>query len=390
MIGNRVSNSRRLKDEAEKPFWISFSDLMTALMALFMVVMVVALTRVAEEQNNQQTLVDQRDSDICQFFNRLQGLDRLGYEGIKTDCDNRTISFGEKAQFDSGSHRLSRESAEFIRGFTKGLLDIAKNEERQWLKRLVVEGFTDKTGTSTKLLKDITDIYVNYPSLRPNLLIYLSKIGYTKRSAAKVQEILSTIDVFDDISLFQLASLVTLWEVPLTDDATDFLNSVDNNLVEAAFKSKNPADFYSALWFKAKYSHPENLTSFVKKYQNLWQSDSFLRRQVTAVMSRLLITNREQIDELLRQQISSGVVSTVSLANQIQSFSSIEKLDGKQNFYFFPKSPQRPYPLQKFLVLCSVLNSEAIRINETVRELVLDHIHDPYYKKWLDYQFDIK
>tara|TARA_B100000929_G_scaffold280679_1_gene258922 strand:- start:107 stop:1921 length:1815 start_codon:yes stop_codon:yes gene_type:complete len=243
---------------------------------------------------------------------------------------------------------------------------------------------------STKLLTEITDIYVNYPSLRPNLLIYLSKIGYTKRSASKVQEILSAIDVFDDISLFQLASLVTLWEVPLTDQATEFLSSVDNSLVSASFMSKNPADFYSALWFKAKYSHPEDLTKFVKKYQNLWQSDSFLRRQVTAVMSRLLITNSKQIDELLRQQISSGVVSTVSLANQIQSFSRIDKLDGKLNFYLFPKNPQRPYPLQKFLVLCSVLNSETIRTNDSVRELVLDHIHDPYYRKWLDHQFNIK
>jgi hypothetical protein len=31
------------RDEAEKPFWISFADLMTALMVLFLVVMGVAL-----------------------------------------------------------------------------------------------------------------------------------------------------------------------------------------------------------------------------------------------------------------------------------------------------------------------------------------------------------
>ncbi|HGW3093389.1 TPA: flagellar motor protein MotB, partial [Escherichia coli] len=36
---NRVFNGRqRRSDEAEKPFWISYADLMTAMMVLFLVV----------------------------------------------------------------------------------------------------------------------------------------------------------------------------------------------------------------------------------------------------------------------------------------------------------------------------------------------------------------
>lgn len=243
---------------------------------------------------------------------------------------------------------------------------------------------------SPKLLTEITDVYLDYPGLRPNLLIYLSKLGYTKGAGQKVEEILKALDVFDDISLFQIANLVTLWEVPLKDSATEFLASIDQRLVAAAFNSKNPADFYSALWLKAKYNHPEDLYGFVKKYQNLWQSDSFLRRQVTAVMARLLITNSNEVEELLRLQISSGVVSTVSLANQIRYFSTIQGLDNKLTFYLFPKNQQRPYPLQKFLVLCSVLNSEAIRTDSDVREAVLANVKDPYFRKWLDHQYNVK
>ena len=41
---NRAFNSRqRRSDEAEKPFWISYADLMTAMMVLFLVVMVASL-----------------------------------------------------------------------------------------------------------------------------------------------------------------------------------------------------------------------------------------------------------------------------------------------------------------------------------------------------------
>lgn len=243
---------------------------------------------------------------------------------------------------------------------------------------------------STKLLTEITGVYLDYPNLRPNLLIYLSKLGYTKQAGRKVEEILKSLDVFDDISLFQIANLLTLWEVPLDESADEFLDSVDRILVSASFSSKNPADFYSALWFKAKYNHPEDLYGFVKKYQNLWQSDSFLRRQVTAIMARLLITNSNDVEELLRLQISSGVVSTVSLANQIRYFSALQGLDNKLTFYLFPKNQQRPYPLQKFLVLCSVLNSEEIRTNLDVKESVLANVRDPYYRKWLDHQYNVK
>jgi hypothetical protein len=37
MFGSRIVLKRGGRDEAEKPFWISFADLMTALMVLFLV-----------------------------------------------------------------------------------------------------------------------------------------------------------------------------------------------------------------------------------------------------------------------------------------------------------------------------------------------------------------
>ncbi|QQG64513.1 hypothetical protein [Desulfobulbus oligotrophicus] len=167
------------------------------------------------------------------------------------------------------------------------------------------------------------------------------------------------------------------------------MQNIDATLVAASFKRKNPADFYSVLWFKAKYDHAEELLKFIKKYQNLWQADSFLRRQVTAVMGRLMITNNKEIESLLYTQISSGIANTVSLANQIQRFSNVDRLDGRLRFYLFPKNIQRPYPLPKFMVLCSVLNSEKIRIDNDARKAILEHVKDPYYRKWLDVEYNV-
>ena len=167
------------------------------------------------------------------------------------------------------------------------------------------------------------------------------------------------------------------------------IKQTDKHLLDASFKTKNPANFYTVLWFKAKYDHPEDLLNFIKKYKNLWQSDSFLRRQVTAVLSRLLITNSKDVESLLYTQISSGITNTVSLANQIQLFAGVNSIDAKLRFYLFPKNIQSPYPLPKFLVLCSVLNSESIRVNQKIRESVLENVKDPYYRKWLDAQYNV-
>jgi len=58
MFAPRIAARRQNRDEAEKPFWISFADLMTALMVLFLVVMGVALlavtTNVTEREKNQE------------------------------------------------------------------------------------------------------------------------------------------------------------------------------------------------------------------------------------------------------------------------------------------------------------------------------------------------
>lgn len=243
---------------------------------------------------------------------------------------------------------------------------------------------------SYKLLKDISNIYTEHPILRINLLLYLLKLGYNEKTSVRIIEIINNIDVFDDISLYQICLLVTQWEIPINDKSTIFLNEFEKLITKHSFKRKHPSDFYCILWFKAKYNHPEDLLNFINQYKNIWQVDSFLRRQVTAILSRLLIINNKKVEDLLYSQISSGIISTSTLANQIFQFASYEKLDGKLSFYLFPKNVQRPYPLSKFLVLCSVLNSENIRINANVKSKILEHIKDPYYLKWLDAQYNIK
>jgi Reverse transcriptase (RNA-dependent DNA polymerase) len=242
---------------------------------------------------------------------------------------------------------------------------------------------------SPNLLRILPKIYLEHPDLRTHLLIYLINMGYRKSTEKVVMEILKNISIFDDLSLYQLCSLVTTWDLPVDANSSSFLLKFEDAITSLSFKRTLPSDVYCLLWFKSKYNHPEDLLKFMVKYQNLWQTDTFLRRQATCVLARLLLHNTNTTRKLLNAQMLSGVIDTVTLATQILRFSRLNSLDARLTPYLFPKS-NRPYPLSKFLVLCSVLNSEKIRNDPTVKKRILEQIKDRYFLRWLDLQYNIR
>ena len=242
---------------------------------------------------------------------------------------------------------------------------------------------------SKKLLPRLPELYDRFPGLRANLLIYLSYLGYSKKAANAVLSVVQQLSVFDDISVFQVCDLITAWKVPTKKVAKNFLVSFDKEICRLSFSERRPSGFFSVLWFRAKYHHPLKLNQFIKEYENLWQADSFLRRQVTAVLARTHSAAPEQVQRMLESQIAAGNPSTISIANQIVSFQRLAKLDKKLKYYLFPDKPPQTYPLNKFLVLCSILNSESIRESEDVKLQIRKVVNDPYYLKWLDAQFGI-
>ncbi len=136
---------RKYREEAEKPFWISFSDLMTALMALFLVAMTVALLAITHEISQSERQKVARENDIDQLLNRLQEAAQ-DFPGVTVR--GPSIDFGERARFDTNSHRLSEEQARLLRTFIPRVLQLARHPlGQQWLKRISVEGFADARGS---------------------------------------------------------------------------------------------------------------------------------------------------------------------------------------------------------------------------------------------------
>lgn len=147
MFGARVIVKRNGRDEAEKPFWISFADLMTALMVLFLVVMGVALLAVTKNVTERQKKEDQHTKNIELILEKFAEAAKRN-EGIKVDKVRQVIDFGQRAQFAFGDWRLNTQQEEVLRKFVPEIIVLANDDlGKRILKRIVVEGYTDKKGS---------------------------------------------------------------------------------------------------------------------------------------------------------------------------------------------------------------------------------------------------
>lgn len=147
--GVRMPAPKRGREDGEKPFWISFSDLMSALMVLFLVAMSVALLAVTNKVSQEEREDRERKEAIDELRLKLEKLvKQKEFEGVLIS-DNNTIDFGPRGRFErEGQNTLSAPQRALLRQFTPKLLDELRKSDagKYWFKRAVVEGYASQTG----------------------------------------------------------------------------------------------------------------------------------------------------------------------------------------------------------------------------------------------------
>jgi len=143
MLGSTSQRRRKGKAEGERPFWISYADLMTAMMVLFLSAMAVTIAAVTRKVTAP---AEQRSQDIAQICSNIkQGLG--GVPSLKVDCVNDRISFGDAGRFATNNYRLPPEANQALATLVPVVLKAADGPlGRKWLKQVVVEGHTDMVG----------------------------------------------------------------------------------------------------------------------------------------------------------------------------------------------------------------------------------------------------
>lgn len=145
MLSLQQAIRRRGREEGEKPFWISFSDLMSALMVLFLVAMSVALLAVTKKQSDDE----REEKDRSEAIVRLMGEIAKSAIADGVTVTDRTIDFGARGQFErEGQNTLSASQRDVVMTFTPQLLAKLRSPDgSKWFKRAVVEGYASRTGS---------------------------------------------------------------------------------------------------------------------------------------------------------------------------------------------------------------------------------------------------
>ena len=162
---DHTPSHRITRDEGERPFWISYADLMTALMVLFLVVMVTTLSQMASTQTetiappieleSKPKNISPATTDIAVREQEIGGIcAELAKETANTnpdiivDCSLQRISFGEVGRFKTDEYTLNDSGQEALTDTLELLLTTANSHlGKKWLKQVVIEGFTDTDGS---------------------------------------------------------------------------------------------------------------------------------------------------------------------------------------------------------------------------------------------------
>lgn len=161
--------SRRRRPSAENPdadpYWISFSDLMSALLIVFILAVVILILQLTETQSSladeQETVREQRErfgdqvdtlreaeSIRAEMLEEIQ--ENLGAQGIEVivSDNNSVLSIPTSLLgFESASYDISEESHEVSVAIGTAIADALSTEDRfEHLDTVFVEGHTDNIG----------------------------------------------------------------------------------------------------------------------------------------------------------------------------------------------------------------------------------------------------
>jgi outer membrane protein OmpA-like peptidoglycan-associated protein len=138
---------RRGRSEAERPFWISYADLMTAMMTLWLVVMAITIIAISRKLDLELSGEEARAKDVLAVCNRIGASIGQG-SGIGVDCKNNRIDLGPAGRFDYQDYHLRPEAQGSLARIVPAVLEAADSPlGSKWLKQVVIEGYTDTKGS---------------------------------------------------------------------------------------------------------------------------------------------------------------------------------------------------------------------------------------------------
>jgi len=230
-------------------------------------------------------------------------------------------------------------------------------------------------------LDAVPPLFADDAALRPAILRYLSKLPFSKRVARTFLAALDKTQLFDDLTLYGWSEAVVSWRVPRNKDGSVFVSSA----LERLSNAKTPFAWYCHLNCLAKYGSTPSVKRAVERADKFRIREPFLQRQAIAALPRLWTSDPDFVEYRLRDTTAAGAPDAASVAANILLLHEhgFPNKNDRVSFYLFPRKEQRPYPVAKFLLLCSIGHAERIRNTDVGAKEVRRYVKDPFYRHWL-------
>ena len=234
---------------------------------------------------------------------------------------------------------------------------------------------------STFLESYVPNIIRDSPEIRESAFLYYSSIGYSRKRFKQLIDFFLTQDCFCDVTIFSVARILTAWEIShRSKSIREVIDAAKNRLKH--FQS--PASFVAALWILSKYSSESDLFSIIWSNRTFWESSDFASRQVACV-TPILNQNKQHSQKIEKLFIETGRLQAIRVVESINLLRNSATISKDLSMYLTQKN-RGIYPLSKFLILISVLQSPNIplEIQRNLKEKIMsDIITDQVYLKTL-------
>lgn len=126
--------------------WISISDLMAAILAIFVVFYISQIILINKEREKYYEIIEALDSTKVSIIDKIKNNDDLSF-GI--DTKTGTITLNSEILFEVDDYKLKPKGKKFLKEFIPKYINILINdaETKKYLEKIVVEGHTDKNGS---------------------------------------------------------------------------------------------------------------------------------------------------------------------------------------------------------------------------------------------------
>lgn len=220
------------------------------------------------------------------------------------------------------------------------------------------------------------------PELREAIWRYLRDLGPSSRVFRSLQAYVLGDHALDDSSLFEIAKLLTQWEVTPNSKLHREIRALGIDLSKEKFANRNPFYLLASIWLISKYGLRTHLGQVLSSTLDIWRTSEFLSRQVASTLPKFRGgAQGKHVRKLLERHQFPAAMSVVRSLDSMIPVGGV--LPNYVRLYVLNGRNSTTYSLQRFLLCLHVLRQSTIpaTVRRSLRLQVLKYMSDPIYVK---------